>query len=506
MGEKELGEKETRAQRRVDNAYAWGLWPTITAHAPTIFLMPYLNIATGTPIAVLGLIATLSRIYDAAFDPLMGVISDRTRSRFGRRKPWVLIGSIGVFLTVLAGALVLRHPPQRVSTFWLAAILLTFFTAWTSFYIPYMAHAGEITTDYNRRSRINLLQGLIHIVTGLAIYLIPYLLVDPGTLFLRVPIADALSAQGVLPGVADWLRFPAKAGLANYGRVILVLAWITVITLPIIIWRYLRYVPEEPRLFRPRQGSPLTALRNPVFSVFCLGYLLLIAGYMGRLSLFPFVTTYANGGHYSFLLLMLIQGVSGIVTIPLWSRILMRVERVQALMIAAAVEAAGLLCLSLAGEGTAYMSLVAFALIGLPGGTLYLLPYTVAVDAADYAQFKHGIENRGVYISIISMIVKLGSVFSVAGLWIAGLIGFNPATGVTPHDITTLKTMGLYVPAALILIGAAIMMTFPVTRSRHRAIQTRLDRRKRAMTEAAPVTLEVLPTLSAATALPTLQR
>ena len=498
--------KETRAQRRVDSAYAWGLWPTVTAHAPIIFLVPYLNIATGTPIAVLGLIATLARIYDAAFDPVMGIISDHTRSRLGRRKLWVLVGGIGMFVVTAAAAAALRHPPERVSTFWFAAGLLTFFTFWTTFNTPYMAHAGEITTDYNRRSRMNLQQGLMSMVTGVAIYLIPYLLVDPGTVALRTPIADALSSTGVLPGVADWLRTAGHKGTANFGRVMLVLAWITLITMPVVIWRYMRYVPEVPSLFRPRHGATLTALRNPVFSVFCFGYLLLIAGYMGRLSLFPFVVSYATGGHYSFLLLMLIQGVSGIVATPLWSRIFMRVERVQAIMIAAVVEATGLICLSLTGEHTAFMSLIAFALIGLPGGTLYLLSYVIAGDAADYAHFKHGADNRGVYVSIISMIVKLGSVFSVAGLWIAGLIGFNPAAGVTAHDITTLKTMGLYVPAVLILIGGMIMMTFPINRARHRVIQTRLDRRKLAAAIIAPETPSLAATLPPVIAQPEFQR
>ncbi|WP_404477057.1 MFS transporter [Novosphingobium sp. BL-52-GroH] len=477
-----LSEHESAAARRIDRAYALALWPSVTGHAPIIFLAPYLNYATGTSIALLGLLSTVGRVYDALYDPLMGTISDRTPIRFGRRKPWVGIGYAAMLLVMVLALFAMPQPGDRLSSAWLAVGLFCFFTSWTTAFIPYVAHAGEITTDYDRRTRINLWQGVTQIVAGLVVYLVPYLLVDPGAAGFRGGVGAALRSIGVGLPLADWLTIPRIAGVANYGAVMTVLVWMTILTLPVIVYRYLRYVPEDRRTPAAAAGSIAAAFRNRIFRNFSFGYLLLIAGYMGRLSLFPFVVTYATGGQYSFLLLMLVQNVSGIVATPLWSRIFGRVERTRALMLAVGVEAAGLVALSLASSFSALAPL-AFVAIGLPGGTLYLLPYLMAGDAADYSRWRQGIDNRGVHISIISMILKLGSVFSSATLWLAGLLGFDPAKGIDDGDLLILKTLGLYLPAGLIVAGGLVMARFPINRARHRAIQARLDRRMRPVTE-----------------------
>lgn len=479
-----------RHDRKVDAAYAWALWPCTVGHAPVIFLAPYLNYATGIPIALLGLVSTIGRIYDAAYDPLMGVISDRTPPRFGRRKPWVLIGYSLMLAVMLGGLALLPQPGTHFNVLWMAVGLFLFFTMWTTAFIPYVAHAGEVTTDYDRRNRMNLWQGLVQIFAGLVTYLVPYLLVDPDMGGLRRFAGTLLIASSVGAPLGIWLTTPRAAGVANYGAVMAVLVWLTALTLPIILWRYMRLVPEDrapKRVSAP--GSIASALRNPPFRLFSLGYLLLIAGFMGRLSLFPFVIAFATGGKWSFLLLMVIQSVAGIAATPLWTRLFRRLERTHALILAVSIEAAGLAMLGFAASYSICAPL-AFLLIGLPGGSIYLLPYLMAGDAADYARLRQGTDTRGVHIAIISMILKLGSVFSSAMLWLAGSLGFEPTRAMTAGSIEILKILGIYVPAALTLAGGLIMARFPISRARHRIIQARLDRRDRLSVLDVPLMLD----------------
>ncbi len=476
--------------RKTDAAYAWGLWPCTVGHAPVIFLAPYLNYATGTSIAMLGLVSTIGRLYDALYDPLMGVISDRTPQRWGRRKPWVLIGYSLMLLVMVIGLAYLPAKSGAFSLMWMAIGLFFFFTMWTTAFIPYVAHAGEFTTDYDRRNRVNLWQGLVQISAGLVTYLIPYLLVDPQLGGVRAKLGRALLSADFTAPLGLWLSTPRVAGIANYGAVMMVLVWLTLLTTPIILWRYMRLVPERRLAGKaPSAGSILSAFRNPPFRLFSLGYLLLIAGFMGRLSLFPFVISYATGGKWSFLLLMVIQSLSGIVAGPLWKRIFTRFERTHALLLATAIEATGLLLLSVATSFSLAAPL-AFLLIGLPGASIYLLPYLMAGDAADYARLRHGTDTRGVHIAIVSMILKLGSVFSSATLWVAGLLGFEPAAGITPSDIWTLKLLGIFIPAGLTILGGLLMAQFPISRGRYRIIQVRLDRRDRISVLDVPVMIE----------------
>jgi GPH family glycoside/pentoside/hexuronide:cation symporter len=475
--------KESRAERRIDLAYSMAYWPLAIGTTPIFFLAAYLNQVTGASLAILGLISTVARIYDTLYNPLVGVATDHTRTRFGRRKPWVLVGFVGMLVILLIGIYALPSGASaRFSPLWFAVGLAAFFTMWTTALVPYSAHSGEITTDYDRRSRMNLQQSMVGIISSLITYGVPYLLVDHDMLGLRRAVAGALPDVLFLHDVGQWLSSSALTGVANYGRVMVVLAWLTIISSPILIWRYLRHVPELP--IPEKSGHPsgdknslLLPLRNPPFLLFCVGLLVFIAGYVGRLSLYPFIVPYATGGGYSFLLLMQIQGVSGIVAIPAWSRIFMRLERGQIMMLASAIEAAGLVCLGLSTHGLPYLSIIGSILIGLPGGTVLMVPYLVASECADYSRLKHGGDTRGLHTSIIGFIHKIGNFLATMGLAIAGALGFNPSHGVSAHDVATIKMLGLYGPAVLIVIGGAIMMTFPITRARHAVIQSRIQRR-----------------------------
>lgn len=477
---------QQRAERRTDNAYAVATWPITIGHTPIFFLAAYLNHVTGVSLAVLGLISTIGRVYDALFNPVIGVVSDHTRTRFGRRKPWVAIGMVVMCGVLLLGVLTLPDGSKPFSGLWFGGGLILFFTAWTTALVAYNAHAGEITTNYDRRTRMNLVQSQIEIVASLLTYLIPYLLVDPDMSWLRQALAAMLPPIGPLTGVQDFLRSEALTGVANYGRVMMILAALTILSMPILLWRYLRRVPELPippeiGERRSKTSALLLPLRNPVFRRFCAGYLLFIAGYVGRLSLYPFVVPYATAGGYSFLLLMQIQGIAGILATPIWMRVFMKLERGQLMLVAACIEAAGLVCLGLSTQGMPILTLVGAALIGLPGGTVGSVPFLVASECSDHTRLKLGGDTRGLHTSLIATIGKIGSFLATMVLGIAGALGFNPAKGVSAEDVIIVQMLGLYIPAALILMGGVVMLGFPITRSRHRAILNRLERREAAV-------------------------
>jgi GPH family glycoside/pentoside/hexuronide:cation symporter len=473
-------QEDMRAEKRVDLAYSMAIWPFHIGTTPSFFIAAYLNHITGASLAVLGLTSTAARIFDAIFNPFVGALSDKTRSRFGRRKPWVLVGVTCMLITLAVGIFILPTKPTAFSALWFFGGLVLLFASWTTAQVPFNAHAGEFTTDYDRRSRINLSQSVVGIVASLVTYLVPYILVDPDLHWLREGFANLLPHVDLFQGFRDWLLAKGQTGVANYGRVMVCLAWLVILTTPVLIWRYLRLVPE-PAVAEPSartkadKGAMLQPLRNKPFLIFCLGYLVFIAGFVGRLSLYPFIVPYALGGGYSFLLLMQIQGITGIIATPIWSRIFMKFERGQILMLASAIEAIGLVMLGLSTHGMPYLSLVGSFVCGLPGATVMMVPYLVASESADFSRLKNGGDTRGLHIGIIGLIGKIGNFLATMGLALAGLLGFNPSHGVSPHDVTVIKWLGLYGPAILITIGGAVMMTFPITRLRHRIIQNRLD-------------------------------
>jgi Na+/melibiose symporter-like transporter len=107
-----------------------------------------------------------------------------------------------------------------------------------------------------------------------------------------------------------------------------------------------------------------------------------------------------------------------------------------------------------------------------------MAPYLVAADCADYASWKNRSESRAIHVSIVSVIVKLGSLSAAASVVMAGLLGFDPKLAVQPlATIHLLKALGLFIPFVCLLAGGVIVMTHPITRRRQTAIQRRLDRR-----------------------------
>lgn len=471
------------AELRSDRAYIWAAWPTAIGVTPTSLLAAYVNHTTGASLAALGAAATLARVADAAFSPIMGVISDKTRTRIGRRKPWVLVGCIGMLALLAYGLVILSRSTMTFSPFWYALGLGTFLLLMTMKGVPYQAHGGEITADYDRRSRINVRQGMINVAAGLVAMGLPFLLVDPITRPLRLTLASILPAIRPFDILIGWLKEDALVGAANYGRIMVLLAWITILTSPLILWRYMRYAKEIPiansaKTSRKAKASELLLpLRNPVFMVFALGYLVFIAGYVGRLSIYPFIVPYATGGGYSYLVLSLVQVVSSLVATPLWARLARQLERGNTMLIACVIEAIGLVSIGLSVDLGGTFALIGAILVGLPGGTVGMLPFLMASDASDYSRFRHGGDTRGLHVSLISMIAKISSFIATLVLMMVGALGFNPKLGVSAHDVILIQCIGLYIPAALILAGGLIMRSFPITRRRHSIITRRIERR-----------------------------
>lgn len=104
--------------------------------------------------ALMGSILLAARVWDAVSDPLVGWLSDRTRSPMGRRRPWFL----GSALPFAASVAMLWSPPQGLEggglTLWIASAVFLFYTAFTAFRVPHLALGAELSRGYHDRTRV----------------------------------------------------------------------------------------------------------------------------------------------------------------------------------------------------------------------------------------------------------------------------------------------------------------------------------------------------------------
>ncbi len=174
-----------------------------------------LNLGFGMSPALVGLLGALPRVTDAVTDPLMGYISDNTKSRWGRRRPYIFVGAI---LVGVIFAILWQLPDGKSENFYFWYFLggsLIFYLAYTMFATPWVALGYELTPDYHERTR---LMGTQNFVGSIAYMISPYFLaimyserlfdnVTDGAAGLAIMIAVAVVGIGVLPAIFLRERF-----------------------------------------------------------------------------------------------------------------------------------------------------------------------------------------------------------------------------------------------------------------------------------------------------------
>jgi Na+/melibiose symporter-like transporter len=127
-----------------DLPVAMSIFPVI------VFIPRFYASDIGVSLALVGTIMIGVRIFDVLTDPLMGYLSDHTRSRFGRRRPWILAATPLMMLAIYQ----LFLPPEGAGAQHMLIWSMTLSVATTMMLIPYYAWGAELSTDYNERSRV----------------------------------------------------------------------------------------------------------------------------------------------------------------------------------------------------------------------------------------------------------------------------------------------------------------------------------------------------------------
>lgn len=177
-----------------------------------ILWMPFFNIGLGMNPAVLGGILMLLRLWEAIIDPLMGNLSDNTRSKLGRRRPYLYLGAITTALLYPFLWTVPMTWGETSKVLYLAIIGIFFFTAFTSWSIPYYSMQLELTPNYDERTRLTgwmtFFSKLSYLAGG---WMLSFVILVGTIAMSQVPVAEGgWFAQKLLDGIAPLISlFPA---------------------------------------------------------------------------------------------------------------------------------------------------------------------------------------------------------------------------------------------------------------------------------------------------------
>ncbi len=439
---------------RVRIAYAMPALALAVVGIPLYVYIPrYYTDVVGVDIAVLGYILLGVRLFDALSDPVIGALSDRTRTRFGRRRPWILFG---VFPLTLA--LVLLFSPPELSAaaapWWFGITIFAVFLCWTLVTVPYESLGPEISFDYDERTTIlGLRDGLL--ITG------------------TVLAAASPAVAGLVLGSGEYDPQTWTAIAVFYAPLLVGLA----------AWCVLG-VPERPRNrdARPMSNPLADAVRllgNRPFTILLASYTIASIGSSLPATLITFYVAYVIGDPSAagFLLLYF---VTGVVFLPAWVWLSGNIGKKPAWIAAAMMNTVTFAFVFFLGEGDVGLFSALVVLSGVGFGATLAIPSAMQADVIDYEELRSGHRREGEIIGVWAVARKLAAAFGVGiALPILGWIGYVEGANTQPEDVQlALRVLYAVVPSTFNLIGLAIALWYPINRDRHEQILAAIEARK----------------------------
>ncbi len=418
---------------------------------PYVFLPAFYAQTLGLPLDWLGYIIILARVFDAFTDPVMGFLSDRTESRFGRRKLWVLIGLPVVVVSVW----VLFVPPDNVTLWYFGIGLFGLTLGWTMMILPYNAWGAELSGDYDERTRI------AGVREGIGLF---------GTL-----IAASTPTILTASGYSD-----PRVHMMVLGGVVIALL------LPTVAWALAR-VPEPAPLTRARVKFRvgLSAIAsNAPFRRLITAYLINAFANGLPATLFLLFVAHVIGAGEAYGPLLLAYFLAGLVAIPFWLWLARRIGKHRAWVMAMVV-ACGAFAFTpfVVGEGDVIAFLIISIVSGIGVGADLVLPSAIQADVVDADTQASGEQRTGLFFALWGIATKMAFALAAVSLPVLHFVGFDAsAIGVDGRStnsadaLLALTLLYAAVPIAIKLVAMALMWNFPLDAERQRAIRAEIEK------------------------------
>lgn len=409
-------------------------------YLPAIYARDY-----GLSLTVIGVIFLLGRLWDAIADPVMGSLSDRTRSRYGRRKPWIAAGGVVFGLS----SIFLFFPPFGVTPLSLGIVLFFFYLGWTAVQIPFQAWSGEVSGEYHQRTRIATYQTVVTSGALLLTLILPTIAdqLRPGDGRLQLILMGALVLLSIVPALFLTLTALKEPPLPP---------------LPVgkpSLRETIRAITGEPLLLRVLASDFAVTLAQNIRAALIVFF---VSFYMGR-------PEWAGG-------LFLFQFVFGVFAGPIWLKIGRRYGKHRTAVAGELVQVAINLSLLLVTPDTFGLLLALTLAQGLAQGSGNLMLRAIVADVADKHRLDSGEDRTGLYYSVFSLAGKTATAVAVGiALPLVSWLGFDPKVANSPEALTGLLLVFALGPAIAHALSAALIARFPLDEAAHAEIRRQLD-------------------------------
>ncbi len=434
-------------------AYSVPMAAFMSAGIPfSIYLMKYsVDVLLLSP-AFMGMLVAASRIADAVTDPVAGYLSDRTRSRFGRRRIWMLAAALPIAATIL----MVWSPPYALEgaalAIWIGVSLILYETVSTAFIVPYAALGMELSDDYRERTRIFAWRHLIG-AAGFAVALaFVYLLrtsETPRETAFQLAIVIGVLVIATITWSVSRLREPEE----HQGR------------------GGERVIPAFKDVFRNQHARLL-------FSVYAIESF----GSSSITALAPFVMEYVVKAPDMLELLIGAYIVPQFIFTPLWIRLSKRYAKRELWSFGMACMIVAFAGLAFLGEGREWYGVALVFLIGIGSGIASVVAPAVQADVIDYDELQTGERKEGAYTAVWNFIRKAG--WGVAAGYTGVLLAWSGYEANSPDQPESVVWMMRFLmgmlPCAAYALGLTLFRRFSLNEREHADVLAALEARRAA--------------------------
>jgi len=410
----------------------------------------FLTDVVGIRPAVAAIAILIGRTWDYINDPIIGYISDRTRTRWGRRRPFLLFGALPFALVF---ALLWWRPPLEgdvALVVYYAAAYVLFDAAATFVYMPYFALTPELTPDYDERTALTSTRMFFSILGSLVAFTIPLMIVDG----FQPDHASRVLVMGLSFGIASALPL-------------------------LLVFFGTRERPEFMQQSQPKLSQSLKAAVGNRPFMFGLGIYLFTWVAMTILeTILLYFVKYGVERESQSDLIMASIFVVAIIFLPFWEWVSRRLNKRKAYIAGIAFWAVvQLVLVTLTPASPLALILFLCVLAGIGVSAAHILPWSMMPDAIEWGEMKTGERHEGMFYSLLTLIQKIASSIAIPlALLVLDATGYVANSNTQPASaVTGIRLVAGPIPAVLLCLGILFAALYPLGRERYTEIAQELE-------------------------------
>lgn len=423
---------------------------------------PVYNMILGLSPALIGTVLMLMRLWDAITDPIMGYVSDNWKGKFGRRKPFLLIGSLLMAITYPLIWFASPEWTEQSKTIYFFCLAIIFFTSYTIYSVPFRALATEMTPDYEERTTIRIYSAFFNKV-----------------FMLMLPWIFPLTQSELFPDPVTGIRT-----LAGASSILILVSGIVCAKYP--KERYHKVAADQERVQLVSSFKSFIKDRNFLIlhgvGLGLLCSILLVATFGLYVNIYYVWEGDKLSGSSYFAIMQNIMQVLGFVMLFIISKFLIRVEKRKLIFLSLIAALVGSLARWFTYNSGIPTLIFLDPFFFAPAYTIFWAIFlSMLGDYCDYDEYTHGQRREGIFSAVSGWIMKAGSsiAFGVSGILLAWT-HFSQELGGDQPEGTLLKMRLLLIglPILCLLIAMVLNARYPLSKARMAEIRSSLETRR----------------------------